>query len=266
MSYSIKGGNGSCEATRSTRPRVLLLGGTSEGFELAARLSERHDLTVISSLAGRVIEPKLPPGLIRVGGFGGIDAMTSYLVSEGIRVVIDATHPYAAKISQNAEAACSRAGLPLVALVRPPWEQVDGDCWHGVSDFQSAADFVNTKASRVFLSIGRQELRTFSLCSDAWFLIRAIETPDCLPPHHTLILRRGPFEIEDELQLLRVHSIDSIVSKNSGGSATYTKIEAARALHIPVVMVERPFKHTIEAVHTIEDVIAKLNPLVQNGL
>jgi precorrin-6A/cobalt-precorrin-6A reductase len=246
--------------------RVLLLGGTSEGFQLAARLFERQDLTVISSLAGRVSEPKLPKGLVRVGGFGGLDALTSYLVSEGIRVVIDATHPYAAQISHNAEVACSRAGLPLIALVRPPWEQVDGDCWHVVSDFQSASDFVNTKASRVFLSIGRQELRSFSKCNDAWFLIRAIETPDFLPPHHTLILRRGPFEMEDELELLRDHSIDFIVSKNSGGSATYTKIEAARTLHIPVVMVERPFKHTIEAVHTVEDVIAKLNHLIQHEL
>ncbi len=124
---------------------------------------------------------------------------------------------------------------------------------------------MNANASRVFLSIGRQELRAFSECNDAWFLIRAIETPDILPPHHTLILRRGPFEMEDELQLLRDYSIDSIVSKNSGGSATYTKIEAARALHIPVVMVERPFKHTMEAVHTVEDVIAELNRLIQHG-
>jgi precorrin-6A/cobalt-precorrin-6A reductase len=266
MPYSIKDGNEPSDATPSTRSRVLLLGGTSEGFQLAARLSERQDLTVISSLAGRVSEPKLPPGLVRVGGFGGLDAMTSYLVSEGIRAVIDATHPYAVKISGNAEAACSRAGLPLIALARPPWEQVDGDCWHGVSDFQSAANFVNAKASRVFLSIGRQELRAFSECSDAWFLVRAIETPDYLPPHHKLILRRGPFEMEDELQLLRDHSIDSIVSKNSGGSATYTKIEAARALHIPVVMVERPFKHSIGVVHTVDDVIAKLNHLVQHEL
>jgi precorrin-6A/cobalt-precorrin-6A reductase len=266
MSYSIKDGDEPCDATRSTPLRVLLLGGTSEGFELAARLSGRQDLTVISSLAGRVSEPKLPPGLVRVGGFGGLDAMTSYLVSEGIRVVIDATHPYAARISHNAEAACTRAGLPLIALVRPAWKLVDGDCWHGVPDFQSAADFVNTKASRVFLSIGRQELRAFSECNDVWFLVRAIETPDCLPPHHTLILRRGPFEMEDELELLRDHSIDSVVSKNSGGSATYTKIEAARALHIPVVMVERPFKHTLEAVHTVDDVIAKLNRLVQHEL
>jgi precorrin-6A/cobalt-precorrin-6A reductase len=245
---------------------VLILGGTGEGAQLAARLAERVDLTVISSLAGRVSEPKLPKGLVRVGGFGGLDALTSYLVNEEIKVVIDATHPFAAKISQNTEIACSRTGLPFIALLRPPWRKLAGDRWHEVPDFQSTAKFVDTKMDRVFLSIGRQELGSFSECSNAWFLIRAIEEPtECLPPHRTILLRRGPFEFKEELQLLRDHSINCLVSKNSGGPATYTKIEAARFLHIPVVMINRPIKHTVQTVETVEDAIAKLDYLIHSG-
>ncbi len=248
------------------RPRVLILGGTGEGAQLAERLSERVDLTVISSLAGRVSEPKLPKGLVRVGGFGGLDALATYLVNEEIKVVIDATHPFAAKISRNAELACGRTGLPFVALLRPPWRRLVGDRWHEVPDFQSAAKFVDTKMGRVFLSIGRQELGSFSGCSKAWFLIRAIEGPtECLPPHGRVLLRRGPFELKEELQLLREHSINCLVSKNSGGPATYTKIEAARFLDIPVVMINRPIKHTVQVLETVEDAIAKLDYLIHSA-
>lgn len=260
---TLAGGEQLYDETQPTRPRVLILGGTGEGTQLAARLSERVDLTVISSLAGRVSEPKLPKGLVRVGGFGGRDALASYLLKEKIKVVIDATHPFATRISQNAEVACSRTGLPLIALVRPPWKKVDGDQWHEVANFESAAKFLDAKMGRVFLSIGRQELGSFSECNDARFLIRAIEEPtERLPPHHRVLLQRGPFELRDELQLLRDHSIDYVVSKNSGGSATYTKIEAARFLNLPVVMISRPFKHTVNPLETAEDVIAQLDRLI----
>jgi precorrin-6A/cobalt-precorrin-6A reductase len=248
------------------RPRVLILGGTGEGAQLAARLSERVDLTVISSLAGRVSEPKLPKGQVRVGGFGGLDGLASYLVNEEIKVVVDATHPFAAKISQNAELACSRTVLPFIALLRPAWRKLAGDRWYEVPDFESAAEFVDKKMGRVFLSIGRQELGSFSECSNAWFLIRAIEEPtESLPPHRRVLLRRGPFEFNEELQLLRDHSINCLVSKNSGGLATYTKIEAARSLDIPVVMIDRPIKHTVQAVETIEEAIAKLDYLIRSA-
>src|SRR5580698_5769353 len=163
--------------SKDAPPCVLVLGGTGEGAQLETRLAERTDLTVVSSLAGRVGEPKLPQGLVRVGGFGGLDALASYLVKEEIKAVIDATHPFAAKISHNAAIACNRAGVPLIALRRLPWEKVDGDLWHEVPDFQSAARFVEAKKARVFLSIGRQEVGAFSECRDTWFLIRAIEMP-----------------------------------------------------------------------------------------
>lgn len=258
-------GNRLLNEVPSARPRVLILGGTREGAQLAARLSQRAGLAVISSLAGRVTDLKLPEGVVRVGGFGGLDGLASYLMNERITVVIDATHPYAARIGQNAEIACRQTGLPLISLDRPPWNRLDGDRWHEVGDIQAAAAFVNVKRARVFLSIGRQELASFSACSKAWFLIRAIERPAVqLPQHHQLILQRGPFEFEEEVRLLRDHAIDYVVSKNSGGQLTYNKIVAARSLNTPVVMVKRPFKHSVETFHTVEDVIARLDRLIQD--
>jgi precorrin-6A/cobalt-precorrin-6A reductase len=244
---------------RSHSPRVLILGGTSEALELAAHLATKTDLTVISSLAGRVRRPRLPAGIVRVGGFGGIDGLISYLVDENIEVVIDATHPFASKISGNAELACNTLGIPLMALERPPWEPKEHDCWCAVPDVQTAASMVNHKCNRVFLSIGRQELGAFSNCEDAWFLVRAIDEPnEKLPANSKLILQRGPFHLNDELQMLRSESISLIVSKNSGGTATYSKIQAARALRIPVVMIDRPRKHNLPTLARPDDVLQKL--------
>ncbi|WP_353065529.1 cobalt-precorrin-6A reductase [Tunturibacter psychrotolerans] len=244
-------------------PRILILGGTGEAAELAAQLASRNDLEFISSFAGRVSCPKYPIGVVRVGGFGGIEGLISYLIMESISVVVDATHPFAVGISRNTEAACARLGLPLVALVRPTWQKQKDDLWHEVITYVDAAEFVNKKRGRVFLSIGRQEVGSFAACNDAWFLIRAIEAPTGqLPQHHEILLQRGPFDLKGELQLLRDYSIDHIVSKNSGGSGTYTKIEAARLLQIPVVMVERPTKHTVPTVDTVGEVVTELAELL----
>jgi precorrin-6A/cobalt-precorrin-6A reductase len=216
-------------------------------------------LTVISSFAGRVSQPRLPAGIIRVGGFGGVSGLISYLVDESIDVVIDATHPFASKISGNAELACNTLSVPLIALERPPWGPKVHDCWFAVPDVQAAASMVNHKRNRVFLSIGRQELGAFSNCEDSWFLVRTIDEPnEKLPANWKLILERGPFHLNDELQMLRNESISLIVSKNSGGRATYPKIEAARALRIPVVMIDRPQKHNLPTVARPEDVLQKL--------
>jgi precorrin-6A/cobalt-precorrin-6A reductase len=249
--------------TRTPSPRILILGGTSEASALATHLVARTDLTVISSLAGRVSQPRLPTGIVRIGGFGGVAGLVSYLLDERIEVVIDATHPFASKISGNAESACNVLGVPLIALQRPPWEPNEHDCWRVVPDVQAAVSMVNHKHNRVFLSIGRQELGAFSNCEEAWFLIRTIDEPDDkLPAHSKLILKRGPFHLNDELQMLRDESIGFMVSKNSGGTATYSKIEAARALHIPVVMIDRPQKHNVPTVTRIDDVLQKLAELL----
>jgi precorrin-6A/cobalt-precorrin-6A reductase len=244
-------------------PRILILGGTGEAAELAAQLSSRNDLEFISSFAGRVSCPKYPIGAVRVGGFGGVEGLISYLMMESISVVIDATHPFAVGISRNTEVACARLGLPLIALVRPTWRKQKDDLWHEVTTYVDAAEFVNRKKGRVLLSIGRQEVGSFAACNDAWFLIRAIEAPTGqLPQHHEILLQRGPFDHKEELQLLRDYSIDHIVSKNSGGSGAYAKIEAARLFEIPVVMVERPTKHTVPAVETVDEVVTELAELL----
>jgi precorrin-6A/cobalt-precorrin-6A reductase len=249
--------------TRSHSPRVLILGGTTEASELATRLAARADLTVISSFAGRLRWPILPAGIVRVGGFGGVTGLILYLVDENIDVVIDATHPFASKISGNVELACKTLSVPLIALERPRWEPTEHDCWCAVPDVQAAASMVNHKCNRVFLSIGRQELGAFSNCEDAWFLVRAIDEPiEKLPANSKLILQRGPFHLNDELQMLRSESISLIVSKNSGGTATYSKIEAARALRIPVVMIDRPRKHNVPTVPQPDDVLQKLAQLL----
>ncbi|MBB6145339.1 precorrin-6A/cobalt-precorrin-6A reductase [Silvibacterium bohemicum] len=256
-------GNRLPAAPEQAHPRVLILGGTGEGAELAACLAERQDITVVSSLAGRVAEPRLPEGLVRVGGFGGVDGLALYLVNEKIAAVIDATHPFAARISRNAEAACTRTGVPLILLARPAWKSIEGDQWHEVADFRSAAQFIDAKDARVFLSIGRQELEAFSDCKDTWFLIRVIDEPSGpLPQNHKLLFRRGPFSFEDEVQLLRDHSIDYVVSKNSGGPATYSKIEACRSLGIPVVMIGRPFKYASQPVETVQEAIVALGRIL----
>jgi len=233
--------------------RLLILGGTGEAAMLARHLADRPDLRIISSLAGRVAAPVLPAGNVRVGGFGGVDGLAAYLAD--IDAVIDATHPFAAQMSRHAAEACRRVGVPLLAFVRPAWVPKTGDHWVSVADMAAAAAL---SQGRVFLTVGRQELAPFA-GSDAWFLIRSVDAPEApLPANHELLLARGPFTLDDEIDLLRTHRIDRIVSKNSGGPATYAKIEAARALGLPVVMVERPARPATDTADSLEAVTAWL--------
>jgi precorrin-6A/cobalt-precorrin-6A reductase len=244
--------------------RILILGGTSEASQLATRLAGRTGVTVISSLAGRVSRPSMPAGIVRIGGFGGIEGLSSYLLKERFDVVIDATHPFASTISHNAELACNAISVPLIAFERPPWKPQLGDRWFPVPDAQSAALLANFPHNRVFLSIGRQELGVFSKCEDAWFLVRVIDQPeDELPKHSKLILQRGPFDLNEERQLFRNESIGLIVSKNSGGMTTYSKIEAARELCIPVVMIDRPAERKTPTVGQLDDVLTRLAEFIK---
>ena len=221
--------------------RILILGGTGEAAQLAARLSVRSDLTIISSLAGRVEQPATPAGIVRIGGFGGVPGLIEYLDMQRIDVVIDATHPFAAKISSHAVLACRQQKIPLIAFERPEWTPQAGDRWVQVPDIGSAAALVNKPDNRVFLSIGRQELTHFSECTNARFLIRAIDPPTVpLPQNSKLVLSRGPFHLDEERLLFQQEAITHIVSKNSGGAATYAKIQAARELGIQVIIVDRP--------------------------
>jgi precorrin-6A/cobalt-precorrin-6A reductase len=222
--------------------RLFILGGTGDGVELARQAMSLPGLEVISSLAGRTSTPKSLVGSVRIGGFGGEAGLVEYLETEQIDLVIDATHPFAAKISGNAAGAARRVGIPWLMLVRPGWERLAQDDWIEVESVVAAVVGIPASAERIFLTIGRQQLASFASLTDKWCLIRSIDPPDSdilLPPGEVL-LDRGPFSLDRELQLLRDYRIDVIVSKNSGGDATYAKIVAARELGLPVVMVQRP--------------------------
>ncbi len=224
------------------RSRALILGGTSEARQLAGRLARAPDICAVMSLAGRTNAPT-PVGLpTRVGGFGGVDGLIRYLTEARIDRVIDATHPFAERISANARAACAALGVPLAVFSRPPSRPQQGDRWTEVADNESAARALGDAKRRVFLTIGRLGVGAFRASPQHDYLIRSIEPPDpqALPPLSMVIFARGPFECADEIALMRERRIDVVVTKNSGGALTYAKIEAARALNLEVIMITPP--------------------------
>jgi precorrin-6A/cobalt-precorrin-6A reductase len=222
--------------------RLLILGGTGEAIELARQAVILPGLEVITTLAGRTHTPQAVAGNLRIGGFGGEAGLEAYLQAEQIDLLIDATHPFAAQISWNAAGAAMKVGIPWLMLIRPEWERLPQDDWIEVERIEAAVMAIPAGAKRIFLTIGRQQLALFDSLTDKWCLMRSIDPPDSgilLPPGEVL-LDRGPFSLEQELKLLGDYRIDAIVSKNSGGDATYAKIIAARELGLPVVMVQRP--------------------------
>lgn len=182
----------------------------------------------------------LPVGEVRIGGFGGAEGLREWLTDNGIDAVIDATHPFAGGISANAAAAAAQAGLPVLHVRRPGWREQPGDHWIRVPDLTAAAKTVAGLGDRIFLTIGRQGVAAFAE-SEAWFLVRAIDPPEAaLPARHELLLARGPFTVAEEAELLTGRCIDALVTKDSGGALTEAKLTAARALGLPVVMIDRP--------------------------
>ncbi len=221
--------------------RLLVLGGTTEARELAAALAERPGLHVITSLAGRTARPLRPAGELRVGGFGGIAGLAAWLRARAIDAVIDATHPFADTISANAAAACHQEGVPRLALVRPPWTAAPGDRWEGVVNVEIAAAQVASLGTRPFLTVGRQSLAPFAACRACRFVVRVFEPPTApLLPGAEIVVSRGPFTMESERALFIDKAIDLLITKNAGGAAGYSKIAAARAMALPVLMIERP--------------------------
>jgi precorrin-6A/cobalt-precorrin-6A reductase len=240
--------------------RVLILGGTGEATELAARVAIIPGIEAIASLAGRTREPSVPSGNVRIGGFGGVAGLVAYLRQMQIDVLIDATHPFANQISFNAAAAATEVGIPRLMLIRPAWEKIKGDRWIEVDSNTSAAAVLENEAKRVFLTVGRQELAAFAHLKDIWFLMRMIDPPgeDALVPPGVILCDRGPFALDNEKEILIQHNIDTIVSKNSGGDATYAKIIAARELGVQVVIVNRPAIPAGEQVTDIDSAVTWL--------
>jgi precorrin-6A/cobalt-precorrin-6A reductase len=220
---------------------ILILGGTAEARELAAAL-DAAGVPVTSSLAGRVARPRLPAGEVRIGGFGGPDALASWLVEQDVRAVVDATHPFAERISASIAQAAPQAHVPLLRLARPGWSERPGDRWTWVGDLdEAAAAIARLGATRVLLTSGRQGLSAFADVRNAWFLIRCVDPPEPpLPPQHELLLDRGPYTLTGERALIDAHAIDLLVTKDSGGTHTAAKLDAARERGLPVVVVRRP--------------------------
>ncbi len=210
---------------------LLILGGTLEARRLAEALGDR----AVLSLAGSTKAPVLTPH--RCGGFGGAEGLAQYMQRENITALIDATHPFAAGISHNAVRAAARTGLPLLRLSRPAWPL--DPAWQMVDNLVLAAEALPTGA-RVLLTVGSRSLQPFIPRADVWFLTRSIEPAAQNPPQGLSLLQRPPFSLADEISLMQDHKISHLVSKNSGGRATGAKLEAAKALNIRVIMVNRP--------------------------
>ncbi len=224
-------------------------------------LAEREGLAVTLSLAGRTARPAPQPVPVRIGGFGGADGLAAYLRAERIDALIDATHPYAGIISANAASAAGKTGVKLLALRRPPWAKVAGDHWIEVASVEDAVAALGKAPRRVFLALGRKELQPFAAAPQHVYLVRSVDPvdPPLAVPQATYITARGPFTEREDRALLERHRIETIVAKNSGGEATYGKIGAARALHLPVIMLKRPALPEVASAATVEEVLAWLD-------
>ena len=220
---------------------VLILGGTREAAQIAAEFVRDHpDWRIITSLAGRTKEPKPVLGEVRIGGFGGAEGLADYLRAEGVTRLVDATHPFARQISRNAKRAAQTAEVRLETRMRPPWKKQDGDNWIDVASLEDACDAIPPDA-RVLLALGSQHIAPFAVRPDVHFLVRMIDppaTPLTLPDHELLLSRPGT-TIDEEAALMKTHAITHIVCRNSGGDGAYAKIEAARNLGLPVIMIGR---------------------------
>ena len=245
--------------------RVLVLGGTSEASALAHLLAQAG-LPAIFSYAGRTAQPIAQPLPTRSGGFGGIDGLARYLVAEGITHVVDATHPFAATISANAIAACAGTATALVALERPGWVPQAGDRWTRVADAPAAAAALPLRPTGVFLAIGRQSLQAFEALPHRWLLRFAeFDRSAPIPLGAALAVGRGPYTVEGDIALMRQHQIRLVVAKDAGGQAARAKLDAARQLHLPVILIERPPIPPRTVLETPAAVMAWLHDAAERG-
>lgn len=225
-----------------SRLKILLLGGTAEASALARRIAADGRFDGTLSLAGTTRSPIPSPLKTRIGGFGGADGLAHYLGEHSVDALVDATHPFAAVMSANAAAAAASVSVPSVVLLRPAWEKQPGDRWVRVADMPAAAVALGVAPCAVFLTIGRKDLAPFREAPQHRYIVRSVDPPppNLLPDGAIFIAARGPFALDGEERLLREHRIETVVTKNSGGTATAAKLTAARRRGLPVVMVERP--------------------------
>ena len=245
---------------------VLILGGTTEATALARHLEGHPVLRATMSLAGRTVRPVLSGLPTRIGGFGGVDGLAAYLREVGIDALVDATHPFARVMSDNAVQASALIGVPLARLVRPDWTPDPGDTWIRVADLHAAVQALKGLGHRVLVTTGRKNLAPFEALPDKHYVIRTIDPPDPPPtlPNAVLIQTRGPFDRDSEAALMDRHAIDVLVTKASGGAATQAKLAAARDRGIPVVMIDRPEATRADAIHCDPaQTVAWLNDLAE---
>lgn len=238
--------------------KVLILGGTGEARRLAEALAGRCD--VVTSLAGRTTAPATLPGRVRTGGFGGAEGLSAYLRAEGIAHLIDATHPYAARMGANAAAAAAETGIPLVRLERPAWLPRDGDDWHCFDTVSDLAARLPSLGQHALITLGGADLAAFRGLAGIRLTVRAIDPPAHLEPgpNVAILLARGPFDLAGECALLSDRGIDVVVSRNAGGTATRPKIDAARELGLPVVMLNRPARPAVPVETEIDSVLRRI--------
>ncbi len=246
--------------------RILILGGTSEASDLAARLAQQNAIQAILSLAGRTRQPVLPSIAHRIGGFGGVAGLVAWLRAENIAALVDATHPFARRMSFHVAEAAAACGLPILALRRPAWQPGPEDDWQEYDDHAGILAALGAAPRRVFLTVGRLEVPAYAAAPQHFYLVRSIDPVEPPPlPRAEWITARGPFSQAGETALLRQHGIDCVVSKNSGGSATEAKLLAARALHLPVLLLRRPAKPALPGVATAAAAMAWLQGLPHHG-
>ena len=220
--------------------RALILGGIADANLLAAEIA-RAGIDAVYSYGGRTRAPADQPLPTRIGGFGGVSGLADTIRREGITHVIDATHPFAAEMSRNTVEACAETGTPLIALERAPWTRTPGDNWIEVGDVNAAAAALPEPPARVFLAIGRQHIAPFAARPQHAYTLRFVDPPDAPPPFAAdVIVSRGPFSLDGELEMMRMRGINWIVARNSGGDGARAKIDAARKLGLPVIMISRP--------------------------
>ena len=246
---------------------ILILGGTTEASALARALAERN-VRALLSYAGRTESPRSQPVPTRIGGFGGVDGLADYLAREQVTHLVDATHPFAATMSAHAAEAARAAGVAHVMLTRPEWEAGEGDRWTHVPDIAGAVDALRTPARRVMLALGRMHVAAFAREPQHHYVLRFVDAPDAPPalPHHSLIVDRGPFTLEGDLRLMRGEQVELVVAKNAGGPGARAKLDAARELGLPVIMIDRPPLPKVRAMHDVADILAWLDHGADRGV